>query len=151
MRAINHSLTGALIGLTISQPVIAIPLALASHFVLDAVPHFDITKNKKQWIASKRFRYLLYLDAALCFMLVVTLFANQPVNWLLASVCAFVAAAPDLISIDYYRHVLGRKKWQPSLYSKFAHKIQWFERPIGAVVEIAWFAASLFILAPLLV
>jgi hypothetical protein len=31
---------GAIIALAISQPLIALPLAFVSHFVLDALPHY---------------------------------------------------------------------------------------------------------------
>jgi hypothetical protein len=34
---------------------------------------------------------------------------------------------------------------------KFAADIQWFQRPIGAVVEVAWFAAMVVAIKPFLV
>lgn len=150
MRAINHSLTGALIGLTITQPAIAVPLALASHFVLDMIPHHGVEKGQNKWIASNEFRYLLYIDALLCVGLVVALFTYQPVNWVLAAVCAFAAASPDLVSFDRYRHIISNKKYKPNLYNKFASGIQWFERPIGVIVEIVWIFAALAILVPII-
>ena len=150
MRAINHALTGAIIGLTVAQPVVALPLALASHFVLDALPHYGPKADSSQWIRSDLFKYMLYIDAILCFAVVLILFVNSPVNWLLAVSCAFLAAAPDLISFRRYKKTLGHKKWRPNTYEKFATKIQWFERPIGAVVEVVWLIAAIAILAPFL-
>ena len=53
MTATNHALSGALIGLAVMQPILALPLAFVSHFMLDAVPHFGFDehgghlKNKK--------------------------------------------------------------------------------------------------------
>ena len=38
MTATNHALTGAIIGLVIGEPVLAIALAFASHFICDALP-----------------------------------------------------------------------------------------------------------------
>ena len=152
MRAINHALTGALIGLTVSEPAIALPVALASHYVLDAVPHWDPVSNKlspavrQKWQRSKLFKQFLFADGALCFLLVLALFVTKPHHWLVACFCAFLAAAPDLISINYYIHVLRKKQWKAGLYNRFAKSIQWFERPIGLAVEICWFGACLLLL-----
>jgi hypothetical protein len=37
----NHALTGALIGLSVANPVLALPLAFVSHLLQDTVPHYD--------------------------------------------------------------------------------------------------------------
>lgn len=151
MRAINHALTGALIGLAVGEPLIAVPAALASHFVCDAIPHYDDpTPTKEAWIASRKFLRLLVADAVLCLGLVIVLAAARPRHWLLACLCAFLAAAPDLLSLNHYIKTKFNKKWQPGLFSKFADNIQWFARPIGAVVEVAWFVAALVLLEPFL-
>jgi hypothetical protein len=71
-------------------------------------------------------------------------------TWLLVAVCAFLAAAPDFLSINHYLKVRQHKKWKPGLYTSFAGKIQWFERPIGLVVEVAWAIGMIVILAPFL-
>src|SRR6185312_15169785 len=95
MRAINHALTGSLIGLIIGEPAIAVPAAVASHFILDAIPHYDevpakpTLKMKEQWLRTAKFRRLLYADALLCLGLVALLAARAPAHWLLASICAF--------------------------------------------------------------
>ena len=148
MRAINHVLTGALIGFVVVEPVAAIPLAVASHYVCDVIPHHGYTTNKNKQLRTTAFRNSLYIDAALCFGLVLILATSQPVHWLLAGVCAFAAAAPDLLSINHYLKVLARKSWRPNLYSRFATGIQWFERPVGAVVEVAWLIAAVSLLQP---
>ncbi|MFN3653147.1 MAG: hypothetical protein ACK47B_26500 [Armatimonadota bacterium] len=41
MTAIPHLLTGAALGARIRNPVVALPLAVASHLLLDAIPHAD--------------------------------------------------------------------------------------------------------------
>lgn len=150
MRAINHALTGAVIGFAIGEPLLAVPVAVASHYVCDAIPHFGLNLPMAQELGGKLFRNLLYLDVVLCFGLVVILAVLQPQHWLLAAVCAFAAAAPDLLSINRYRAVLRHRPWQGNAYSRFAHNIQWFERPVGAVVEVAWFAAAIALLWPFL-
>lgn len=149
MTATNHALTGAVIGLLVSEPMVALPAALISHYICDALPHFGFTeKQKAKILRSNTFRKYLYVEASICVSLVVLLAVLQPRNWLLAAVCAFVAASPDFLSFNRYRKQRAGKKWSPGLYSRFSHGIQWFERPIGAAVELAWFVAGATFLLP---
>lgn len=149
MRAINHALTGAFIGLVVDQPALATAAAVLSHYVCDVIPHYGSSKPGDIVLKSKSFKDSLYLDAAGCFLVVLILAVIRPHNWVLAAVCAFLAAAPDLFSINRFLTIRRGKKWRPNLYTKFAGNIQWFERPIGGIVEIAWFVATISLLLPL--
>lgn len=148
MTAVNHALTGTVIGLVVGEPLVAIPAALASHFVCDALPHFGSNLPQAARLKTNNFRNYLVLEAALCFLLVVGLAIFQPQHWLLAAVCAFLATSPDLLWINKYLKVRRGKNWKRNAYERFAGGIQWFERPVGAVVEIAWFAAAIVIIIP---
>jgi len=152
MTATNHALTGAIIGLTISNPVIAIIVAFLSHFVLDAIPHFDVDhpKGTDDHLKTPVFRIYLLFNFVTCVLLVAYLFIFSRGNWVLPSVCAFAAASPDFLSINHYLTVIRNKKWRPAGFMKFASKIQWFERPSGAIVEIVWFGSCVWILSVLL-
>lgn len=147
MVATNHALTGAAIGLISGRPAIALPLALLSHFICDALPHYG-SANPNLTIKSRRFRNYLIIDASLCFLLVVALAYYQPVHWQLAAVCAFVAAAPDFWWLNRFLTVRSSRTWQPNWFSLWAQAIQWFQRPIGAVVEVAWFVGAIAVLQP---
>jgi hypothetical protein len=147
MTAINHALTGTVIGLVVGQPLLAVPLAVGSHYVCDALPHFGTDLPDKVVLKTNKFRGYLVVEAGLCFSLVVWLAIFRPDHWLLAAGCAFAAAAPDLLSINRYITIRRGQHWQPGWYFRFANGIQWFERPIGAVVEVAWFVAAVAILA----
>jgi len=46
----NHVLSGALIGATVRRPVPAFAIGVASHFVLDAVPHWGDWENRQHFI-----------------------------------------------------------------------------------------------------
>lgn len=146
MRAINHALTGAVIGFAVGEPLLALPFALGSHFVCDAIPHSDFDKPSQTWMGTASFKYSLYADGLLCVLLVLLICILQPAGWLLAVTSAFLATSPDLISIRRYRAVLSNKPFEPTAYEKFATKIQWFQRPIGMVVEIVWFFAAAYLL-----
>ncbi len=150
MTATNHALTGAIIGLIVSQPAIAIPAALLSHYVLDMIPHFGTGLPENKAFKTNAFKNYLVIEALVCFLLVVTLYLRQPAQWWLAAICAFVAAAPDLLSFNRYWTIRKGKKYNKGWYSRFASRIQWFERPIGAVVEVGWCTAALFLLAKII-
>jgi hypothetical protein len=150
MTATNHALTGALIGLIVGEPLIAVPVALVSHFVCDALPHYTSNKPQEALLKSSSFRNYLVAEASLCFLLVLILAIRQPEHWLLACICAFLAASPDLLWIPRYLKTRANKAWQPNAFSRFALTIQWFAKPIGAVVEAVWFVAAIILLLPFL-
>lgn len=131
MTGFNHAFTGAAIGLAVQQPLLVIPLALLSHFVLDAIPHFG-GHPVYEW-GHKHFTKIIALDAALTIIGVslVVLFAPHLVVAVLLGM-AF-AMLPDLSLIHYYTS--GRQKhW----FHDFHLGIQWFERPPGLLVEAAY-------------
>ena len=150
MTATNHALTGALIGLSIGNPWLALPAAFVSHFVLDAVPHFGF-KGKlsdEELLWRPAFKVLLAVEALLCFGVVLTLWLIRPEYWLLGAVCAFVAASPDLYSLPRFIEVNGwsSKKTQWNAFRRFHRGIQ-TERIWGAWIELAWLITvlSLFV------
>ncbi len=149
MTATNHAMTGAVIGLVVASPA-AVVLALLSHYVLDAIPHYGSAEPENKRLKSTFFRNYLIVEAGVCFLIVLILLLRQPMHWQLAAICAFAAAAPDLLSYKRYVTVRAGKVWKPSAYYRFAHNIQWFERPIGGVVEAAWAVAMLLLLAKLI-
>ena len=147
MTATNHALTGALIGLTIHQPILAIPTAFVSHYVLDAIPHMDcfFFEDPK----TKAFRFYLATEAILCFMIVLILAISQPAYWQLSVACAFVAASPDFMWLtSFIAQQNGKRELTPKLWFVKLHaKVQWFTKPIGLLVEIAWAFAAILLLA----
>lgn len=147
MVATNHALTGALIGLTVSNPLVAVVAAFFSHFVLDAIPHFGMGKN---FVNTKAFKIMLSVDASLCIALVGALFWLHHSYWLVPAICAFAATSPDLWHIRSFQRSLSGKVYEPGLIARFSAKIQWFERPIGAVIEAVWAVAVSFIVASLI-
>ena len=148
MRAINHALTGSIIGFSIGNPI-AIPIAFASHFVLDSLPHYgDRSRSEVEVHNSKEFKVLLVIDAILCGLLVIVLGISGADNWQLAGLCAFAAASPDLFSIPRFkRSITEKKEYVGNAFQRFHKKIQWGEKPWGKYVEFFWFSASVVILA----
>lgn len=121
-------MTGAIIGLSAVAPV-AIPLALVSHYAMDALPH-EGNLN----ISAKKYTAVLVVDIALCVALALIIFAIRPAYWWLAILCAFLATSPDFMWLVktskplHERHVVVR----------LHQNVQWFQQPIGVIVEVVW-------------
>jgi hypothetical protein len=145
MTATNHALTGAFIGLAIVNPLIALPLALLSHFVCDAIPHFG---SGHDHIEANWFKRLLIADISLCVVIAGVFATARPAHWFLAIVCAVLATSPDAMWLP--RFIRARRGLLPMspvpLLLRFHGAIQWFERPPGAAVEIVWAAAFITML-----
>lgn len=144
MTATNHLLAGAVVATGLQRPFLIVPLALVTHFLLDAFPHFGIHEDDH----SKRnkhplFRFILVVDVLLSAALLVLLpFVLQgSVSWwvlTLGMVCAWI---PDAIWIRHFiRQRRGKFALPHGWLSKFHQAIQWFEKPLGIVVEIICFA-----------
>ncbi len=143
MTATNHMLAGAVMATAIQRPLLVVPLAMASHFVLDIFPHFGVNEHD-QTIRNKHplFVYILITDTALAITLLVLLpfVLHGSVNWLLVS-GMLAAWIPDAVWIRHFPHHLRGTPVRPGRISRFHQRIQWFERPIGLVVELVWFSA----------
>lgn len=139
MTAVNHVLAGAIIGATITQPVLAIPLALVSHFVLDALPHFGFTY--KGWQERLRHRKLVNIVAVydVIVLLIAVYLILQAAPATLVIVCAAMAVLPDLVWV--YRFIFP-EKWGTKAPSegmwltKFHYRIQKYEFKEGIIIEV---------------
>ncbi|HVW23420.1 MAG TPA: hypothetical protein VHB51_02990 [Candidatus Saccharimonadales bacterium] len=155
MTATNHALTGAILGLAVGNPWVALPAAFVSHFVCDAIPHYDVSHgSNEEKIASRTFFYVQIVGGLIgCVALVAVLVISQPAHWLLACICAFLAASPDLLAIPRFQSVKrgGKDLLDRWWFWRFHHNIQWFQKPIGWPVELAWFAGALILIRPFMI
>lgn len=149
MTATNHALTGALIAVALPSPAIAFPLALLSHFVLDATPHFG--KHPKMHYTSRAFMIFLAIDLAIAFMVLTAVSLAAPGAFWLPFVSGLIAVSPDALWFPgYVRNLRGKKPLPLGPISRFHLKIQWAELPQGWIYEIVWFATMLLVLAKVL-
>lgn len=133
MTGINHMATGAIIGAAINSPIIAMPVAFLSHFLLDILPHYGNDHN------SKRFRILIAADAILVVFIVLGLLIAQPHKWLSMLVCGLLAMSPDLMWLPEFVRALRKKEAKARNQLMHLHqRIQWGERVWGMAVEAVW-------------
>lgn len=149
MTITNHVLAGALIGIAINEPAIALPLALGSHFVMDALPHFGYKGNKGYSEALQhRLSYWVGVISLLTTMLVVALLIYNQL-WL-ALAAGIMAALPDVLGVYNYRKY--EKHGQKAhgilkvVHVQFHRAIQWCERPWGIYIELVTFMGLFFLL-----
>lgn len=140
----NHYLFGVATATVVGNPVFALPLAFASHFVLDILPHFGVK------IGAKNRGKIIIIDAIIDFCLLITMIVltlqQYPAWYVLAGL---VAMSPDFAWI--YRFVFKERfgALPPPARSKFNawHAgIQKLESIPGVLVEIVFCATFAFLL-----
>jgi hypothetical protein len=140
MTASNHVLAGTAIALAVHQPILALPLAFGSHFVLDSLPHFALPGiTFRDALRQKRFIAVESLDMIGLIVLVLTF--NYTAWMTLAA--AILAISPDFEWL--FRELLSvvwGKQFRSTIFSRFHKKIQWGERPWGFYFELVFFVAG---------
>lgn len=138
MTATNHVATGAVLALAIQNPVVVLPLAFASHFFLDALPHYGVPYDKRPMHQS--FGKVLAVDVVMLPITVGLLILFAGAAWWLVLIAMLAAYSPDLVwAYRYARerqgHILDENR-----LTHWHSRIQWGERSWGWIVELAWFS-----------
>lgn len=150
MTGFNHMATGAVIALAIRQPAVAIPMAFASHFILDGLPHYGVPMDRRH--EYKSLKRMLVADVVCTAILVIALGLITR-SWLVL-ICMFAAFSPDSVwgLKLLYDRLNGRRFSLPQdVFSRFHKKIQWGERHWGWAIEAIWAIGTLFVLNALVV
>ncbi len=135
MTATAHALIGASIAAKITNPIIGIPLAIASHFAADLVPHWDAGTNHKNKSAT-RLKLEATLDVLLGFALVLLIFRNLAVaNPLYLFSMVIAAQLPDWLEAPSW--MFGFKIPPFSWMDYLGHKLQSrMQLPWGLVTQV---------------
>jgi hypothetical protein len=126
MTATAHYITGVMIAGVVGQPLLAAPLSFASHFALDALPHF----GGSEWKNRQRLFKRVWAADFICLMVAVvcTFIYASPWYFLIG----FIATSPDLVWVYrfFWKEDRGNKSG-PKLntFNSFHAKIQKFEIP----------------------
>ncbi len=78
MLSISHAVTGAFIAVKVGNPYLAIPLIILSHYLEDAVPHWDVGTGLGKGTKSSKdaFRHEL-IDLALTAVVVLVFYYSR--------------------------------------------------------------------------
>jgi len=135
MTATSHALIGASIAAKITNPIIGIPLAIASHFAADLVPHWDAGTNHKNKSAT-RLKMEATLDVLLGFALVILIFRNfVAINPAYMFTMVIAAQLPDWLEAPSW--MFGIKIPPFSWLDWLGHKLQTrMQLPWGLVTQV---------------
>jgi len=151
MLELPHAAIGLAIASKIPNPFIAIPLALASHFLIDLIPHWNpslYSETKKYGRPLKKSTNIIIIDVILSLFLglfVVFKISSNLTMSLTLLFSVFASVVPDVIEGFYF--FLGVKaSWLQKLI-KFQHDHQ-ARAPLipGIITQIIVIIASLLII-----
>jgi hypothetical protein len=134
MTATSHALIGTIIAAKIGNPALAIPIAIASHIVADAIPHWDTATNR----SKKTFRRMFtdsFIDVVLGFVLsyLLIIFLFPATNLAYAVLIIFASQFLDWATALYYFFHLQAFKFVYSFQKLFNHDL---DLPWGLVTQI---------------
>ncbi|OGH47979.1 MAG: hypothetical protein A3A51_05185 [Candidatus Levybacteria bacterium RIFCSPLOWO2_01_FULL_39_10] len=138
MTATGHAVIGTVIAASIPNPVIAIPLALASHVVADLFPHWDPGTNRKEK-TNQEFLSGAMIDVGfsyiLTFLLIVFLFPQT--DLLYAYIVVFAAQFFDWAASPYTFFKVKNPpifQWFYRFQKKFDNRL---DKPWGIISQVA--------------
>lgn len=138
MTVVSHAALGAVIAMTLKEPALVLPLALASHYVLDALPHFGYPGGGGySEVFKHRLTYLYGLFDFIASAIFLKLIWGT--GWLVY-ISAFVAVTPDIANVYRYLFLERKRLSEPGegmTLSRFHRWLQWGHYPWGILVEIA--------------
>jgi len=103
MLSIAHGSTGAFIASKIPNPLISTPLIIASHFLEDYIPHWDVGQGLSKQKKTKRSAFLqeLLIDLPLSIIIVYFFFQFQKPFNLTIWLGWFWGLFPDFLEFPY--------------------------------------------------
>lgn len=140
-----HLVAGVAIGRALRVPWLALPVALLSHFALDALPHLDANSLSEVGGGMPVVMAGAAADTLLGVALLLWLIHRQP-DWKLLFAAAFAAALPDLHYVPFWGPWLNA--WPATAWLNAFHLgIQWnvhpTDWPLGFGPQLAVLAAAL--------
>ncbi|MEK7165882.1 MAG: hypothetical protein AAB874_03705 [Patescibacteria group bacterium] len=143
MTSISHALIGAAIASRVGDPMAAGILAVITHFVCDAIPHWDLGTNWRQRPRLVTGSLAILETLVAIFGTFILFFRNVP-PLLLLSTLVF-SLIPDWLEVPYYLMLPNSPKifyWIYKAQSLIHSKLQ---APAGVATQIAVVTAFLIV------
>lgn len=125
MLSIAHAAAGSYIAATFPDPLLAVPLILLSHYLADAVPHWDTGTGLSKGTKTKRQAFLHEISDLMLTAIVVMLLypPHLPLSFssflITPYLGAFLALVPDFLEAP--RNFLGKEPWFLRAVNRFHH------------------------------
>ena len=146
MTATAHALVGAAIASHVREPLLSGGLIVSSHFLLDAIPHWDFgTDWRKRTKAMTGF--LAVADAVFGFIAAIVVFFGTLPFWTIITAVS-LALLPDWVEAPWYIFYASREKKSPgngaSIPERITYAIYSFESfvhsradlPLGGLTQV---------------
>ncbi|OGH19863.1 MAG: hypothetical protein A3D74_02920 [Candidatus Levybacteria bacterium RIFCSPHIGHO2_02_FULL_37_13] len=137
MTATGHAVLGTIIAAKIGNPILAIPLAVASHIAADIFPHWDTATNRdkkgKKRVIIESFFDLIF-GLLLSYTIIFLLFPQT--NFLYVLFLILAAQSLDWLMIPYYFFNINFPlfKWAYKFQKSFNHDL---DKPWGIINQVA--------------
>ncbi len=147
MTATSHALIGTVIAAKIGNPALGIPLAIISHFIADAIPHWDTATNGNgKFKLERNVFYNTIADISLGFILsyLLIFFLFPQTNLLYAFILIIMAQLPDYLTAPYYFFAIKNPLFK-SMYrfqKIFDRKL---DKPWGIITQIIFLLLVIFL------
>ncbi|HSX40782.1 MAG TPA: hypothetical protein VLF68_04155 [Candidatus Saccharimonadales bacterium] len=144
MTATGHALIGTAIAAKFGDPLLAIPIALVSHVIVDAIPHWDLFTHRRE-----KTKQLLFVESvidvllgfALSYLMIKFLFPNTPLIY--AFILIIAAQLLDWLTVPYL--ILNMKyppfTWAYKFQKLFDNKL---DKPWGIIDQAAILGIIIF-------
>ena len=109
MTSTAHALVSGAIVAAVPNPALSLPLAFLSHFIMDAVPHWDFGTNWRSRSKSAT-GAIAIIDTVLGFTVAYFVFGGKVDLWLLFAAVA-LGNLPDWLEAPYYIFFAENNKW----------------------------------------
>lgn len=137
MTATGHAIIGVVIAAKIGNPVLAVPIAIASHLAADSFPHWDAGTN-----AKKKSHIRLTFDAALdvtisfivSYFLLYYIFPQT--NLIYGFIIVLMAQGFDWLTMPYYFFKIKIQPftWAYNFQKNFDTRL---DKPWGVINQVA--------------
>jgi quinol-cytochrome oxidoreductase complex cytochrome b subunit len=137
MTATAHAVIGTIIAAKIGNPVLAVPIALASHFAADMFPHWDTGTHYREK-SDKKFLLQTFADVmlgfAMSYVLILALFLQT--NLIYAFFIIVVSQLPDWITAPYlfFKIKTWPFMWMYKFQREFNNRL---DKPWGIITQVA--------------
>lgn len=137
MTATAHSVIGAIIAAKIGNPILAVPIAIVSHFAADAFPHWDTGTNHRE--KSKKIFLLeslvdVMLGFAISYILIFLLFPQT--NLIYAFFIIIISQLPDWITAPYLFFKINILPFREMYKFQKAFNTR-LDKPWGIITQVA--------------
>ncbi len=144
-----HVIIGAAIATKIPNPYISIPLALASHFILDKIPHWNphfFTETQKLGKPSKSSTTIALVDevsALLIGLFIASQFLPDYGHVITILLACLASVLPDQVKLPYF--FLGVRNGLVDRWTKFERTLQVEVGPFwGITAQVITVLAGIF-------